>query len=158
MNIPVNASACSPPPPWRWPAACPLPPWPAEPGKLLIWINGDKGLQRPAEDRRRVRQEDRHPGDRRGTRKTRRASSSRPPPPRRAGHLDLAARPHRRMDRRRPAAAADPSKKVRDDIDPLAWKAFSVGGKTWGYPISIEAVSLVYNKALVKTPPSPSRR
>ena len=46
-----------------------------------------------------------------------------------------------------------PSKKVRDDIDPLAWKAFNVGGKTWGYPISIEAVSLVYNKALVKTPP-----
>ena len=46
-----------------------------------------------------------------------------------------------------------PGKKVRDDIDPLAWKAFTVGGKTWGYPMSIEAVSLVYNKALVKTPP-----
>ncbi|MET0350459.1 MAG: maltose/maltodextrin ABC transporter substrate-binding protein MalE, partial [Rhizobacter sp.] len=27
------------------------------------------------------------------------------------------------------------------------------GGKTWGYPISIEAVSLVYNKALVPNPP-----
>jgi maltose/maltodextrin transport system substrate-binding protein len=46
-----------------------------------------------------------------------------------------------------------PGKKVQADIDPLAWKAFSVGGKTWGYPLSIEAVSLVYNKALVATPP-----
>lgn len=46
-----------------------------------------------------------------------------------------------------------PSKKVQADIDPLAWKAFSIGGKTWGYPYSIEAISLVYNKALVKTPP-----
>lgn len=26
-------------------------------------------------------------------------------------------------------------------------------GKTWGYPYSIEAISLVYNKAIVKTPP-----
>ena len=46
-----------------------------------------------------------------------------------------------------------PSRKVQADIDPLAWKAFSIGGKTWGYPYSIEAISLVYNKALVKTPP-----
>jgi len=46
-----------------------------------------------------------------------------------------------------------PSKKVQADIDPLAWKAFSIGGKTWAYPYSIEAISLVYNKAIVKTPP-----
>lgn len=46
-----------------------------------------------------------------------------------------------------------PSKKVQADIDPLAWKAFSIGGKTWAYPYSIEAISLVYNKALVKAPP-----
>jgi maltose/maltodextrin transport system substrate-binding protein len=46
-----------------------------------------------------------------------------------------------------------PSKKIVDDIDPLAWKAFNIGGRTWGYPISIEAVSLIYNKDLVPTPP-----
>ncbi|MCV4802695.1 extracellular solute-binding protein, partial [Escherichia coli] len=46
-----------------------------------------------------------------------------------------------------------PSKKVQADIDPLGWKAFTVGGKVWGYPISIEAVALVYNKDLVPTPP-----
>ena len=46
-----------------------------------------------------------------------------------------------------------PSKKLRDDVDALAWSAFTIGGKTWGYPYAMEAVSLVYNKALVKTPP-----
>ncbi len=46
-----------------------------------------------------------------------------------------------------------PGKKMQADIEPLAWKAMMVGDKTWGYPLSIEAVSLVYNKALVTTPP-----
>ena len=46
-----------------------------------------------------------------------------------------------------------PSKKIQADIDPLAWKAFTIGGKTWGYPYSIESIVLVYNKALVQTPP-----
>ena len=46
-----------------------------------------------------------------------------------------------------------PSKKVHDDIEDTAWKAFSYQGKTWGYPLSVEAIGLVYNKALVKTPP-----
>lgn len=46
-----------------------------------------------------------------------------------------------------------PNKKVQAAIDPLAWKAFTIGGKTWGYPYAVEAVALVYNKALVKTPP-----
>jgi hypothetical protein len=27
-------------------------------------------------------------------------------------------------------------------------------GKVWGYPLSIEAIGLIYNKALVKTPPA----
>ena len=46
-----------------------------------------------------------------------------------------------------------PGKKIQADIEPLAWSAMKVGDKLWGYPIAIEAVSLVYNKALVKTPP-----
>jgi maltose/maltodextrin transport system substrate-binding protein len=46
-----------------------------------------------------------------------------------------------------------PSKKLQQDIDPLAWKAFTIGGKTWGYPYTIEAVGLIYNKAIVQTPP-----
>jgi maltose/maltodextrin transport system substrate-binding protein len=47
-----------------------------------------------------------------------------------------------------------PPKRVRDEIDEFAWKAFSWNGQTWGYPLAIEAVGLIYNKALVKTPPA----
>ena len=46
-----------------------------------------------------------------------------------------------------------PSKKARDDIDALGWKAWTIGGKVWGYPYVVEAISLVYNKSLVKAPP-----
>jgi maltose/maltodextrin transport system substrate-binding protein len=47
-----------------------------------------------------------------------------------------------------------PSAAVRADIDPLAWQGYRVRGRTWGYPYAIEAVTLVYNKALVPTPPA----
>ncbi len=47
-----------------------------------------------------------------------------------------------------------PPRRVRDDIDESAWRAFSWNGQTWGYPLAIEAVGLIYNKALVKTPPA----
>ena len=46
-----------------------------------------------------------------------------------------------------------PRKTVKDDIDPTAWQAFTVDGKIWGYPLSVEAVGLIYNKELVPTPP-----
>lgn len=47
-----------------------------------------------------------------------------------------------------------PSKKIRDEIDATAWQAFNFQGQTWGYPLSVEAIGMLYNKALVKTPPS----
>jgi maltose/maltodextrin transport system substrate-binding protein len=47
-----------------------------------------------------------------------------------------------------------PGRKVRDEIEDTAWQAFVYQGKTWGYPISIEAIGLIYNKALVKSPPA----
>ena len=46
-----------------------------------------------------------------------------------------------------------PSKRLLADIDPLAWKGFTVRGRLWGYPYAIEAITLIYNKALVHTPP-----
>jgi maltose/maltodextrin transport system substrate-binding protein len=49
--------------------------------------------------------------------------------------------------------AVTPSQPLLDDVDPLAWKGFSSRGRLWGYPYSIEAITLVYNKALVATPP-----
>jgi maltose/maltodextrin transport system substrate-binding protein len=50
--------------------------------------------------------------------------------------------------------AVSPSQEVVDGILPAAWDAVSFGGKVWGYPVSVEAVGLVYNKALVETPPA----
>ena len=35
-----------------------------------------------------------------------------------------------------------------------AWDAVMFGGKTWGYPVFVEAIALVYNKDLVPTPPA----
>lgn len=50
--------------------------------------------------------------------------------------------------------AVTPSADVTAGILPSAWDAVSFGGKVWGYPISVEAVGLVYNKVLVPTPPA----
>ena len=47
-----------------------------------------------------------------------------------------------------------PSAELKDGILPTAWDAVTIGGKTWGYPVGVEAVGLVYNKKLVPTPPA----
>ena len=125
----------------------------AEPGKLLIWINGDKGyngLAKVGEEftaKTGVQVVVEHPED--APNKFQQAAAAGKGP-------DIWIWPHDRIGEwiagglLQPVA---PSKKVLADLDPLAVKAFAVGGKQWGYPMSIEAVSLVYNKALVPTPP-----
>jgi len=47
-----------------------------------------------------------------------------------------------------------PSQKIVDGILPTAWDAVSGGGNVWGYPVGVEAVSLIYNKKLVSAPPA----
>ena len=47
-----------------------------------------------------------------------------------------------------------PGRRIRDEIEDSAWKAFTYRGKIWGYPLAIEAIGLIYNKALVPTPPA----
>ncbi|WP_035053150.1 maltose/maltodextrin ABC transporter substrate-binding protein MalE [Andreprevotia chitinilytica] len=125
----------------------------AEPGKLVIWINGDKGydgIQKIAEKFTKdtgipVKVE--HPED--AIAKFEQSSAAGKGP-------DIWIWPHD------PAGnwisgglitPVTPSKKTIDSIDPLAWKAWTIGGKTWGYPLSIEAVALLYNKDMVPTPP-----
>jgi len=46
-----------------------------------------------------------------------------------------------------------PGQRVRAEIDESSWAAFTYRGQTWGYPLAIEAVGLIYNKALVPVPP-----
>ena len=47
-----------------------------------------------------------------------------------------------------------PARNIREQIDESAWKAFTYHGQVWGYPLAIEAIGLIYNKAMVATPPS----
>lgn len=46
-----------------------------------------------------------------------------------------------------------PPTRVREQIEDSAWRAFTYRGQVWGYPLAIEAIGLIYNKALVATPP-----
>jgi maltose/maltodextrin transport system substrate-binding protein len=130
-----------------------LPAFAAEPGKLLVWINGDKGyngLQKIGDEfakKTGVQVTVEHPEDAPGKFQQAAAAGKGP---------DIWIWPHDRIGEWIAGGLlipVTPGKKVQDGIDPLAWKAFTVGGKTWGYPMSIEAVALVYNKDLVPTPP-----
>jgi len=130
-----------------------LPAHAAEPGKLLVWINGDKGykgLAKVGEEfakKTGVEVTVEHPEDAPGKFQQAAAAGKGP---------DIWIWAHDRLGEWVGAGLLQPvtpSKKALADLDPLALKAFNIGGKQWGYPLSIEAVALVYNKALVKTPP-----
>lgn len=133
-------------------SALPLSAQAAEPGKLLIWfsVDGTKGLQKVADEFTKqtgVTVVVEAPED--GPGKFQQAAAAGKGP-------DIWIWAHDRIGEWIAGGLIQPvtpSKKLQSDIDPLAWKAFTVGGRTWGYPYAIEAVSLVYNKALVKTPP-----
>jgi maltose/maltodextrin transport system substrate-binding protein len=134
-------------------ATLPLAAAAAEPGKLLIWINGDKGyngLQKVGDEfakKTGVQVTVEHPEDAPGKFQQAAAAGKGP---------DIWIWAHDRIGEWIAGGLLqplNPSKKALADIDPLALKAFTVGGKVWGYPMAIEAVSLVYNKDLVPTPP-----
>lgn len=124
-----------------------------ESGKLLVWINGDKGykgLQKIGDafaKKAGVPVTVEHPEDAPGKFAQAAAAGKGP---------DIFCWPHDRMGEWAKSGLIvpiNPSKKIRDGIEEAAWKAFTYQGKTWGYPISVEAAGLIYNKALVKTPP-----
>jgi maltose/maltodextrin transport system substrate-binding protein len=119
-----------------------LPAQAAEPGKLLIWfsVDGAKGLQKVAEEftkKTGVPVTVEAPED--GPGKFQQAAAAGKGP-------DIWIWAHDRIGEWIAGGLLQPvtpSKKVADDIDPLALKAFTVQGRTWGYPFAIEAVSLV---------------
>jgi maltose/maltodextrin transport system substrate-binding protein len=124
-----------------------------ESGKLLVWINGDKGfkgLQVVADAFAKtsgVPVTVEHPEDAPGKFAQAAAAGKGP---------DIFCWPHDRMGEWAKSGLIvpiSPSKKIHDSIEDAAWKAFAYQGKTWGYPISVEAIGLIYNKALVKTAP-----
>jgi maltose/maltodextrin transport system substrate-binding protein len=125
----------------------------AEAGKLLVWINGDKGyngLQKVGDkfaEKSGVQVTVEHPED--APAKFQQAAAAGKGP-------DVWCWPHDRIGEWIQGGLivpVTPSKKVQDEIDAKSWSAFKVGGKIWGYPLSVEAIGLVYNKDLVPKPP-----
>jgi len=125
----------------------------AQASGLLVWINGDKGyngLQKVGDEftkKSGVKVTVEHPEDAPGKFQQAAAAGKGP---------DVWCWPHDRMGEWAKSGLIvpiSPSKKLRDEVEESAWKAFGYQGKTWGYPISVEAIGLIYNKALVKTPP-----
>ena len=121
--------------------------------KLLIWINGDKGyngVQRVGDaftKKSGVKVVVEHPVD--APSKFQQASGAGKGP-------DIFCWAHDRSGEWAKSGLivpVRPTVKTRAAIDEGAWKAFSYQGKTWGYPLAIETISLIYNKALVSTPP-----
>ncbi len=131
-----------------------LPALAAEPLQLLVWINGDKGyngLQKVGNAFTQVSGVQvvvQHPEG--ATDKFQAATAAGKGP-------DIFCWPHDRVGEWAKSGLivpVKPPKKVRDEIDDSAWQAFTYQGRVWGYPLAIEAVGLIYNRALVKTPPA----
>lgn len=125
-------------------------------GRLQVWINADKGyagLQRMGDEYARktgVRVEVRH-FDNAVDRFEAAMKAGQ------AGEIpDIWIWPHDRLGdwvRRGWIVPLKPGEPVRADIVQVAWDGFTMNGKTWGYPLSVEAVALVYNTELVPAPP-----
>lgn len=124
-----------------------------EDGKLLIWINGDKGftgLQAigdlfAAELGVEVIVE--HPEN--VTDKFQQAAANGQGP-------DIFIWAHDRFGEWAAGGLitpVEPSDAIKANTFDFTWDAVQFGGNTWGYPISVEAVGLIYNKDLVPVPP-----
>jgi maltose/maltodextrin transport system substrate-binding protein len=125
-----------------------------DPLKLLIWINNDKGydgLQRVGDAFAKVSGVEvvvQHPES--ATDKFQQSVGAGKGP-------DIFCWPHDRAGEWAKAGLivpVRPGKQLRSDIEDSAWDAFRYRGKLWGYPLAVEAIGLIYNKALIKTPPA----
>ena len=126
----------------------------AEPPRLLVWINGDKGyngLQKVGDAFEKVsgvKVVVQHPEG--APDKFQAAAGAGKGP-------DIFCWPHDRVGEWAKSGLivpVQPPRRIRDEIEASAWQAFTWRGKVWGYPLAIEAIGLIYNKALVKTPPA----
>lgn len=126
----------------------------AESPKLLVWINGDKaygGLQTVGdafEKASGIKVVVEHPVD--PTDKFQQAAGAGKGP-------DIFCWPHDRVGEWAKAGLLTPlrpSAKLKAESEEQAWNALSYRGRIWGYPIAIETTGLIYNKALVPTPPA----
>lgn len=125
-----------------------------EEGKLLVWINGDKGFDGLQAVGDKFKEElgidvvVEHPEA--VTDKFQQSAATGAGP-------DIFIWAHDRFGEWAAGgliSPVEPSAEVKDGIFDFAWDAVTFDGKTWGYPIAVEAVGLIYNKDLVPTPPA----
>jgi maltose/maltodextrin transport system substrate-binding protein len=125
-----------------------------EDGKLLVWVNGDKpytalqalGDKMKAELGVEVTVE--HPESFED--KFQQAASTN-------GGPDIILHAHDRFGEWAQSgliSPIEPSQELKDKELQVGWDAVSFDGKIWGYPLSVEAVALIYNKDLLATPPA----
>lgn len=122
-------------------------------GKLVIWINGDKGYNGLAEVGKKFEKDTgvqvlvEHP-DRLEEKFSQVASTGDGP--------DIIFWAHDRFGGYAQAgllAELTPSKEFKDKFVDFAWDAETYNGKIIGYPVAIESLSLIYNKDLLPTAP-----
>lgn len=125
-----------------------------EEGKLVIWINGDKGYNGLADVGKRftadtgIPVEVAHPDA--VTDKFQQAAATGNGP-------DIFIWAHDRFGEWAASgliSPVNPSDKFIDSVAPFTMDAVDYLGQTWGYPIAVEAVGLIYNKDLISAPPT----
>ena len=123
-------------------------------GKLLIWINGDKAYTAVGDIGKKFTTDNgipvtvEHPTDL-PTKFAPAAQSGNGP--------DIVIWAHDRLGSWASSGLIQPvdvEPDYRAKFNPKSWDALLFDGKTWGYPICMESVALIYNKALVKEPPA----
>jgi maltose/maltodextrin transport system substrate-binding protein len=124
-----------------------------EEGKLVIWINGDKGYNGLAEVGKKFEQDTgikvtiEHP-DKLEEKYPQVAATGDGP--------DIIFWAHDRFGGYAQSgllAEVAPDKTLQDKIYPFTWDAVRYNGKLIGYPIAVESLSLIYNKDLLPNPP-----
>lgn len=124
-----------------------------EEGKLVIWINGDKGYNGLAEVGKKFEQDTgikvsvEHP-DKLEEKYPQVAATGDGP--------DIIFWAHDRFGGYAESgllAEITPDKALQDKIFPFTWDAVRFNGKLIGYPVAVESLSLIYNKDLLPNPP-----
>ncbi|BES71053.1 maltose/maltodextrin ABC transporter substrate-binding protein MalE [Marinobacter nanhaiticus D15-8W] len=124
-----------------------------EEGKLVVWINGDKGyngLQEVGDwfaEETGIPVEVAHPDS--ATDKFQQAAATGNGP-------DIFIWAHDRLGEWAQSgliAELNPSQSARDANYDFTWDAVTVDGKVYGYPMAVESIGLIYNKDLVPEPP-----
>ncbi|RJT43566.1 maltose/maltodextrin ABC transporter substrate-binding protein MalE [Rahnella woolbedingensis] len=124
-----------------------------EEGKLVIWINGDKGYNGLAEVGKKFEKDTgikvtvEHP-DKLEEKYPQVAATGDGP--------DIIFWAHDRFGGYAQSgllAEISPDKTFKDKLFPFTWDAVTYNGKLIGYPVAVEALSLIYNKDIIKEAP-----